>query len=170
VQVFVRLILFVPVDKKWRIFVKALPSYATSRPTRRRKSKIEKLARESLNFLPFIVVGIAIFLMFQAPADAACAGWLCGVKDKLNATEGFKDGKTMWEMLFVGAQAVIVVLFGLCAFFIGLKVRKEESWIEFFALMLLFLLILFVTNYVAAKVMGVDGAGTAQAAADFMGI
>jgi hypothetical protein len=151
--------------------VKALTSYAASRPTRRRKSKIEKLARESLKFLPFIVVGIAIFLMFQAPADAAaCAGWLCGVKDKLNATEGFKDGKTMWEMLFVGAQAVIVVLFGLCAFFIGLKVRKEESWIEFFALMLLFLLILFVTNYVAAKVMGVDGTGTAQAAADFVGI
>ena len=151
--------------------MKAVPPYAASRPVRRRRSKIEKLARESLNFLPFIVVGIAIFLMFQAPADAACGGWLCGVKDKLNATEGFKDGKAMWEMLFVGAQAVIVLLFGLCAFFIALKVRKEESWIEFFALMLLFLLVLFVTNYVAAKMMGIDGAGTAtSAAADFIGM
>jgi hypothetical protein len=132
-------------------------------PVKRKRVRFKKLTRE---YGPLILLATFLIILSQQTADAACAGWLCGVKDKLNATEGFKEGKIFWEMLFVGAQAVIALIFGFLSFMVGLKVRKEESWVEFFALLMLFILVIFSTNYGAAQLMGLNnstGAGTPTA-------
>jgi hypothetical protein len=129
------------------------PSIPTKKSLSKDSIKFEKFSQKVVRFLPFILISVGVLLAFTLPSNA-CVGYLCGVKDKLNATEGFKDGKLLWEMIFVGLQAVIALIFGAISFFTAIKVRKEESWVEFFALGILFLLVLFFTNYAAGQLMG----------------
>jgi hypothetical protein len=108
-----------------------------------------------------IFVTFSVVLAAQMPSEA-CAGWLCGVKDKLNATEGWKNGKILWDMLFVGAQALIALLFGVVGVIGVVKARADESYKEYFLFLLLFFLALLAANYGADYVMGGEqGSGTA---------
>jgi energy-coupling factor transporter transmembrane protein EcfT len=142
------------------VFGFTYPSIPTQKQSSKYLIQFEKTSQNLIKVLPFILISVSVLLAFTLPSEA-CVGYLCGVKDKLNATEGFKDGKVLWEMIFVGLQAVIALIFGAISFFTAIKVRKEESWVEFFALGILFLLVLFFTNYAAGQLMGTSTASNA---------
>ncbi len=136
------------------------PSIPKQNSSSKHSIKFEKTSQKLIKIIPFVLISVSVLLAFALPSEA-CVGYLCGVKDKLNSTEGFKDGKLLWEMIFVGLQAVIALTFGAISFFTAIKVRKEESWVEFFALGILFLLVLFFTNYAAGQLMGTSTASNA---------
>lgn len=135
------------------------PSQPSLLPSNHRSTDLNfKLARFfHRNLAPLLFVSSFAFVLvlnFPQSADAACAGWLCGVLDKLNSTEGFKDGKTLWTMIFVGLQSLIIIVFGVIVGLGAAKAKREENYAEFIGLFFLFMIALFGTNSFAGYITG----------------
>jgi hypothetical protein len=122
--------------------------------------QIKRFFRKRWKFCLTIFLALIVAISFQVSADAACSGWLCGLKDKLNATEGWKEGKLLWEMLFVGAQALIGFLFAVVGVIGVIKARADEAYKEYFLFLLLFFLALLASNYGIGYLTGSTGTAT----------
>ncbi len=125
--------------------------------------KIKQYIRKRWTFWLLIALAFTTVLAFQPPAQA-CAGWLCGVHTKLNATEGWKNGKVLWDLLFVGVQALIALLFGIVGLIGVIKARADEAYKDYFLFLLLVFLALLASNYGASYIMGGDQGGAANGA------
>jgi hypothetical protein len=123
--------------------------------------KFKQYIRKRWPFCLLIILTFTAVLAFQPPAQA-CAGWLCGVREKLNGTEGWKNGKVLWDLLFVGIQALIALLFGIVGLIGVIKARADEAYKDYFLFLLLVFLALLASNYGASYIMGGEQGGAAS--------
>ena len=150
-----------------------LPSFSESAPLPKVVKRLpwhkrieRKLGRFLVRHSPWIVPSASALSIINAlnlRAAAACAGWLCGLHNKLNSTPGWSAGSVLWDMLFVGFQVLIVLVFAILIMLAAAKARREESYGEFVIGIFLFLIGLFATNFIASYTVGDGTVGNAAA-------
>lgn len=150
-----------------------LPSDTTPLPSPRRVRCDQQI--KSISHFILFLVSVALTVTLQATDAFACTGWLCGVLQKINGTQGLSAGSVFFTMVFVAIQVIIAILIVFLLFMTIVSAQKESAWIWFLALLILVLLFLFSSNAVAGYVLGTStapaagGGGAATSGLEFNG-
>lgn len=124
------------------------------------QGKLRKLIFE-YQYLWIIISGLMMAFITE-PAFAQCVGWMCGPKDALTANEvvgGNPSAGIFINFIFLAIQVMILLALGALAVALFFKLNRDEDYVKPLIALLVALLLIFGSNYIAGFVVG-DGTGT----------
>jgi heme/copper-type cytochrome/quinol oxidase subunit 2 len=119
--------------------------------------------KQQLIFTAVWATAVTIYLT-QERSVAACAGFLCGAKEKILAAPGFKDAKDPIELLFMSINVLIVTALGYGAFRAISAYREGEDWKTIANSLVIAVVALLCFNYLADYIFGVSSGVTTTSA------
>ncbi|ABW32532.1 hypothetical protein [Acaryochloris marina] len=126
------------------------------------QSQLKRFFHE-YKYLLIMIAGLAIACIAE-PAAAQCLGWLCGPKNAITnngVINGNNSATVFIEFIFLAIQVLILVGLGGLAVVFFFKMDRDENYVKPLVALLVALLLIFGTNFVAGYIVG-DGnnAGT----------
>lgn len=124
------------------------------------QSQLKRFFHE-YKYLLIMIAGLAIASIAE-PAVAQCLGWMCGPKNAITENgviNGNNSASVFIDFIFIAIQMLLLLGLGGLAVVFFFKMDRDENYIKPLIALLVALLLIFGTNFVAGYVVG-DGTTT----------
>ncbi|NJM67763.1 MAG: hypothetical protein HC851_19895 [Acaryochloris sp. RU_4_1] len=130
------------------------------------KSALQTDLRKFLHqyqYLLIILAGFALACIAEPVLAQQCVGWMCGPKGAITNNQvinGNGAAGVFIEFIFIAIQVLILLGLGALAVTFFYKMDRDENYVKPLIGLLVALLLIFGSNYVAGFVVGDTNAGT----------
>lgn len=122
------------------------------------KSDLKRFLHE-YKYLFVLILGLAIAFITEPAFAQSCLGWMCGPKNAITNNQvinGNDSASVFIDFIFIAIQMLILLALGALAVTFFWKMDRDENYIKPLVGLLVALLLVFGSNYVAGFIVG-DG-------------
>lgn len=108
-------------------------------------------------YLLIMIAGLAIAFIAEPAFAQTCLGWMCGPKNAITENgviNGNASAGVFIDFIFLAIQLLILLALGGLAVVFFFKMDRDENYVKPLVALLIALLLIFGTNFVAGYVVG----------------